>query len=158
MTVGNIATDGYGLNVTEKPNVPVNGYGTGVPTGLFAGSVTGDPVADEIIEGFFDDLLLLDSELETVAALIETVEVTELVGIPMAQSLMVGVSGESIVTSGVTAETALEDVLSASVTMDSSANVTSTVAPSTHTTTTDITGSPATGSMMGDDETETGVV
>jgi len=158
MTVGNIATDGYGLNAIERPNVPVDGYGVGLPTGLFDGSVTGIPIADEIIEGFFDELLLIDAELESVAALIETVEVIELVGIPMAQSLMVGVDSQQVVLSASAEAVALEGHGIPTETIGAVAgNVEALGASQSQSGTLDA--EPATSSdMMGTDETETGVI
>jgi hypothetical protein len=158
MTVGNIATDGYGLNAIEKPNVPVNGYGGGLPTGLFEGSVTGIPIADEIIEGFFDELLLIDSTLEHVATLVETVEVTELVGIPMAQSLMVGVPSLAAITEGVHGAVALEGVGTHDETMDATASDSVALGASQSQSATLDAELDASSDMMGSDDTETGVV
>ena len=158
MTVGNIATDGYGLNVTEKPNVPINGYGGGLPTGLFAGSVKGVGLSAELVESFFDELLLIDAELEHVATLIDTVTVTELVGTPIATAQMVGVDGvTALLGSDVTVEalepmmtdTALYGAMSHRESLGSYDSASTVVEGSTRT---------SSEGMIGSDETETGVV
>ena len=159
MTVGNIATDGYGLNAIEKPNVPVNGYGGGLPTGLFDGSVKGVGLSAELVESFFDELLLIDAELEHAATLMDTVTVTELVGVPVATAQMVGVTGvAAILGSDVTvealeptmADTALHGSVSHIESLGSMFEGASAVVDSSTRTSHE--------GMIGDDETETGVV
>lgn len=113
MTVGNIATDGYGLNAIERPNVPVNGYGSGLPTGIFEGSVAGIGISSEVVESFFEELLVIDAEIEHAVALDDTVTVTELTGTPLAQALMVGVDQTAEVMGADVTVEELEKALSA---------------------------------------------
>jgi hypothetical protein len=157
MTVGNIATDGYGLNAIERPNLPVNGYGVGLPTGLFDGSVIGTGVTSEVIESFFDELLLIDAEVEMAVELDEAVTVTELTGTPLAQALMVGVDQAiPVVGSEVTIEEleptpTVDSLLSGSglsdMTLTSDVNLD-----------VDMVGTVDSDVMIGDDDTETGVL
>jgi len=158
MTVGNIATDGYGLNVIEKPNVPVNGYGVGVPTGLFAGSVTATGIATELVESFFDELLVIDAELEAVAALLETVEVTELVGYPLAQSLMTGVDSVGTVVDASHDAVALEGAGTQVETMGAATGQVEALEASQESSGTLDATPGASSDMMGSDDTETGVL
>ena len=66
MTVGNIATDGYGLNVLERPNVPINGYGFGLPSGLFDGKVKGIAFAMTILQSMLEQLHVIDGSPEAI--------------------------------------------------------------------------------------------
>jgi hypothetical protein len=158
MTVGNIATDGYGLNATEKPNVPVNGYGVGLPTGLFDGSVKGTGMSAELVEAFFDELLLIDAELEHAVTLTDTVTVTELVGIPVAMAQMVGVDGTARVLGSVVAVEVLDPVLATDAALLSTASHIESLGSGEATSTALDSAPVATPGMIGTDDTETGVV
>lgn len=154
--MNNIATDGYGLHTTNRPNIPTSGYGNGLDIGALLGSVLGDTDTLTVVEFDAATFALLEAGFASEEVLAESVQVTELVGIPLAQAIMVGVGQTVNVLGSDVAVEALDAVDSALHVLsgdDASAETVGSDAASTVVDSVTGTGTD----MMGTDDTETGV-